>query len=313
MQYRNNTIVKILTLILTVILAVVIAVAAAGCAAPDDEQSPSGDGQAASDASEDPAVSEEQHITGLEEIADTSQDFAILIDEAVGDVIYPPIKKEEVYRIKPGTRITKDDLRKYGGASRYFQVYKIKEGDRVYKRIIGKSYRENPNIGLQDLRYIKTLYWDFDGKTRSGEIIVNQSIAKDTKEVFRELYRKKYQIRKMLLIDEYYTEGGAGTDADNASMNDDNTSAFNYRTVAGTNTISRHGYGLAIDVNPFENPWCPGGKVYPNQKASAEYADRSTVRPHMIFSDSDITKIFKKHGFRWLGETSTRDYQHFEK
>ena len=74
-----------------------------------------------------------------------------------------------------------------------------------------------------------------------------------------------------------------------------------------------HGYGRAIDVNPFENPWCPGGSVYYNQKKSAQYANRFVRRPHMIFADSDITQIFRKHGFRWLGAAGARDYQHFEK
>ena len=136
-------------------------------------------------------------------------------------------------------------------------------------------------------------------------------------EVFRELYDAKYQIRKMRLVDNYYTDDGSGIEADARSMNDDNTSGFNYRTVIGTNTISMHGYGRAIDVNPFENPWCPGGILHSNQQKSAEYANRGintgVRKPHMIFLDSEITGIFKKHGFRWLGETGTRDYQHFEK
>ena len=223
------------------------------------------------------------------------------------------VTRKSVYRLKSGTRITRREIKKTGGASRYFRIYRIRRGDRVFKRINGRSYRENPSVSLDDLRYIKTLYRDFDGKTRTGEIIVHKDVAKDTMEVFRELYKAKYEIRKMRLVDDYWKEGGSGTDADTASMNDDNTSGFNYRTVAGTSTISRHGSGRAIDVNPFENPWCPGGKLYRNQSASAAYADRGKRLPHMIYSDSVVTKIFKEHGFRWLGETGTRDYQHFEK
>lgn len=223
------------------------------------------------------------------------------------------ISRREVYELKSGQRVTARQIRKSGGSRRFFRIYEIKKGDAVYKRIKEKSYRENPNIALSDLRYIKTLYHDFDGKVRAGEIIVNKTIAADTKEVFYELYKIKYQIRKMKLIDAYWRDGGSGTDADHESMNDDNTSGFNYRTVAGTNSISMHGYGRAIDVNPFENPWCPGGRLYPNQEKSAEYANRGVRKPHMIFSDSDITAIFKQHGFRWLGDTDTRDYQHFEK
>ena len=223
------------------------------------------------------------------------------------------ISAGDVYRIKSGTKLSRSRIKKTGGSGRYFRIYKIKKGDAVYKRIAGRSYRENPNIGLSDLRYIKTLYYDFDGNIRSGEIIVNKTIAADIKDIFAELYDTKYQIRKMRLVDDYWESGGSATAADTRSMNDDNTSGFNYRTVAGTSTISTHGYGRAIDVNPFENPWCPGGKLYSNQQASRDYVNRSAAKPHMIFAASDITKIFKKHGFRWLGETATRDYQHFEK
>ena len=223
------------------------------------------------------------------------------------------VTKKSVYGLKSGTRLTKKEIKKTGGAARWFRIYRIRKGSGVYKRINGRSYKENPAVSLDDLRYIRTLYHDFDGKIRTGEIIVNKAVAGDTKKIFRELYDAKYQINKMRLVDDYWEKGCSGTDMDNASMNDDNTSGFNYRMIAGTSTVSMHGYGRAIDVNPFENPWCPGGKLYPNQSRSREYADRSRRLPHMIFSDSEITKIFKKHGFRWLGETGTRDYQHFEK
>ncbi len=259
-------------------------------------------------------------ITGLSLLREAAKEFAAAMSKAAEEAVDPPITRREVYRIKPGKKITKKDIKRRGGPGRYFQIYKIREGDRVYKRIAGRSYKPGGAVKLSDLRYIRTLYYDFDGRIRSGEIIVNRSIAKDTRAVFRELYRTKYQIRKMRLIDDYFTSGkttvwsaAAAEKADTASMNDDNTSGFNYRMVAGTSTISMHGYGRAIDVNPFENPWCPGGSIYSNQKSSAAYADRSNRRDHMIFADSGITRIFKKHGFRWLGETGTRDYQHFEK
>ena len=243
--------------------------------------------------------------------------FGVLPLETSPGAIIPPISRREVYRLESGSRVTKKNLKRYGGADRYFQIYKIRRGDRVYERINGRSYRQNPDITLEDLRYIRVLYYDFNGRVRSGEIVVNRSVAGDTLAVFRDLYKVKYQIRKMCLIDDYFpegkTSGAAATEADNASMNDDNTSGFNYRTVAGSGSISMHGYGRAIDINPFENPWCPGGAVYYNQRRSAEYANRAKRRPHMIYADSEVTKIFSRHGFRWLGSTATRDYQHFEK
>ncbi len=262
------------------------------------------------------------YVQSLQLLGQAAKDLASLMSDAAEDAINPPITRREVYRIRPGRKISKKEIKRRGGSGRYFQIYKIRKGDRVYKKIAGRSYDPNGAVKLSDLRYIRMLYYDFKGKIRSGEIIVNRSIAKDTRAVFRDLYKAKYQIRKMRLVDNYFASNktspavwssAAAEAADTASMNDDNTSGFNYRMVAGTSRISMHGYGRAIDVNPFENPWCPGGRIYPNQRASASYANRSNVRDHMIYADSKITKIFKKHGFRWLGETRTRDYQHFEK
>ena len=249
-----------------------------------------------------------------------AEDFAAAAGEAYEDVIYPPVTRKEVYVLKSGTRVPRKEIRRRGGAGRWFQIYKIGTKSRVYRRIAGRSYRPGGAVPLSDLRYVRVLYFDFRGKTRTGEIIVNKSIASDTISVFRSLYKARYQIRKMRLVDDYFPSvktpswsSVAAEAADTASMNDDNTSGFNYRMVAGTSRVSMHGYGRAIDVNPFENPWCPGGRIYYNQKESASYADRKNVRPHMISAGSDITKIFKEHGFRWLGEAWTRDYQHFEK
>ena len=171
---------------------------------------------------------------------------------------------------------------------------------------------------------------DSDSADQSGEAADKQAESSESKSKTRKPKKLKLRHGKKIRIDKkgfvtrkalYTVKAGtrltsgnaAGNAADTASMNDDNTSGFNYRMVAGTSTVSMHGYGRAIDVNPFENPWCPGGKLYPNQSRSAEYANRSVRKPHMIFADSEITRIFRKHGFRWLGETGTRDYQHFEK
>ena len=301
-----------ITYLLTVLaMVVLIAVSVSGCI----DQNNTGNGS-------------EQQTDGskvdLEALHEAAAALSTALDQAVRDLPEPEITRKEVYRIKAGKRISRKTIKERGGADRYFQIYKIKKGDRIYKRINGKSYRKNPIISLADLRYIRTLYYDFDGKIRSGEIIVNKSIARDTRAVFRELFDIRYQICKMRLVDEYFPGGSSGNSAgaggsaaavaaDTASMNDDNTSGFNYRMVAGTSSLSVHGYGRAIDVNPFENPWCPGGKLYYNQKKSAAYANRTIRKDHMIYADSEITKIFKKHGFRWLGETGTRDYQHFEK
>ena len=181
----------------------------------------------------------------------------------------------------------------------------------IRKKITGLSYHKNSNIKYRDLRYVKVKYYDFSGEVQSGELIVNKKIAKKTVKIFYELYKMQYPIERMKLVDEY------GAD-DEKSMRANNTSAFNYRTVAGTNRLSKHALGLAIDINPRINPYInakgvlapKNGKAYRNRKLSkcrGEYAE------YMIQKDSEITKIFKKYGFSWGGDWKySKDYQHFQ-
>lgn len=114
----------------------------------------------------------------------------------------------------------------------------------IIDRIYGKSYKEDADIPYSDLRYIRVLHMGFDGLTYVGEMIVNKAIAQDVVDIFYDLYNLSYPIEKMLLIDDY--------DADDLkSMADNNSSAFNYRLIEGTNRRSVHSYGLAIDINPY--------------------------------------------------------------
>lgn len=182
--------------------------------------------------------------------------------------------------------------------------------DEIYERINGCSYVENDDIALEDLRYLKILHIGFDGEEHVGELIVNQAIADDILEIMEELYQNQYPIERMVLVDEY---GGD----DEKSMQANNTSCFNYRTVEGSNNLSKHSYGLAIDINPFYNPcvrsYADGSsKSFP--EGSDEYADRSKDFPYKIDQDDLCYQLFTEHGFRWGGTwNSLKDYQHFDK
>ena len=167
-------------------------------------------------------------------------------------------------------------------------------------------------ISYDDLRYINVLYYDFDGKIQTGELICNKGIAQDLVEIFYELYLNEYQIEKIRLIDEY---GGDDT----ASMEDNNTSCFNYRVVDGTDSLSKHAIGCAIDINPFYNPYIVfdktgSGNDYISPKGSEIYVDRSQNFPYKIDESDLCYKLFKEHGFTWGGNwNSCKDYQHFQK
>ena len=180
----------------------------------------------------------------------------------------------------------------------------------VIAKITGISYVDNDNVSLDDLRYCSLLYNDFDGNTQTGEMICNKKIAQDVIEIFAELYSSGYQIESIKLIDEF---GGDDT----ASMEANNTSCFNYRVVDGTTRLSNHAYGLAIDLNPYYNPYITynkDGSTNVSPEGSRIYEDRSASFPYKIDENDLAYKLFKEHGFKWGGDwNSVKDYQHFEK
>jgi hypothetical protein len=94
------------------------------------------------------------------------------------------------------------------------------------------------------------------------------------------------------------------------SMAANNTSAFNFRNVAGTRTLSQHAFGLAIDLNPLQNPMLVGSEVHP--LAGAAYVDRGRLRPGMI--TPAVVDLFALRGWQWGGDWERpRDYHHFYK
>ena len=179
----------------------------------------------------------------------------------------------------------------------------------VKKRITGLSYKEDCPLPYEDLRYVSVQYVNFKGNVSTGELICNKAIAQDLIEIFYELYQAQYQIEQIRLIDEYSAD-------DVLSMQDNNTSCFNYRTIAGTDKISMHGQGLAIDINPFFNPYITyrGGKQQVSPTGAEAYADRSQPFAYKIDEDDLCYKLFTEHGFSWGGNWNhSKDYQHFEK
>ena len=185
--------------------------------------------------------------------------------------------------------------------------------DEVKDRISGISYPESGcTVPYEDLAYVGLLYFDFDGEEQTGELICNQAVAQDMVEIFYELYQNDYRIERVRLVDEYNGD-------DTASMADNNTSCFNYRVVDGTTNLSKHAYGLAIDVNPYYNPYVVynkngDGSTYISPPGSEVYADRSQSFPYKIDENDLCYRLFTEHGFTWGGNwNSTKDYQHFQK
>jgi D-alanyl-D-alanine carboxypeptidase len=171
------------------------------------------------------------------------------------------------------------------------------------RRMTGVSWRPGCPVALRDLRLLTLTHWGFDGRARTGRLIVHREVAREVVVVFRELYAARFPIRRMQLIDAY---GGS----DFRSIEADNTSAFNCRYVDGTTRWSNHAYGRAIDVNPIENPYVSGGTT--SHPASRPYVDRSRRRPGMAYEGGALVRAFDRIGWGWGGRWSgTMDYQHF--
>ena len=181
--------------------------------------------------------------------------------------------------------------------------------DVLFARIKGKSYKDNCTVPLDDLRYLHVLHVGFDGETHEGELICNASIAADLIDIFKKLYEAKYQIEKIRLVDEYNAD-------DETSMRDNNSSCFNFRFISHTTKVSKHGLGLAVDINTLYNPYVKvvDGKTYIEPATALQYVDRSKDFPHKIDENDLCCKLFIEHGFEWGGNwKSVKDYQHFEK
>ncbi|MCR4582715.1 MAG: M15 family metallopeptidase, partial [Prevotella sp.] len=161
-----------------------------------------------------------------------------------------------------------------------------------------------------ELRYLRVRHVDAKGREKQGELVCHQSIAADLLDIFRELYRQRYPIEKIRLIDCYDAD-------DERSMSDNNSSCFCYRKIAGQRHLSKHARGMAVDINTLYNPCVrrrPDGTLHVQPAAGAAYADRSRTSPYRIVRGDLLHRLFLKHGFRWGGAwRSVKDYQHFEK
>lgn len=215
--------------------------------------------------------------------------------------------------LAPGTVLDAEQF-DFENLDLYFMSWKIEEGDNLYDRINGKSYRENDDVPLAALRYLKMPHYNFDGQIQVGEMIVNKEIEEDVKSIFKELFLIRYQIQSMYLIDNYWT--GDPDTSDYASIDDNNTSAFCYRQITGGRKLSNHAYGRAVDLNPRQNPYVSykdGLAKWAHSNAD-DYIVRGTGLNHVITHEDPAYEIFKKYGFQWGGDwNNPKDYQHFDK
>lgn len=195
----------------------------------------------------------------------------------------------------------------YENNKEHFYISEIP--DDIFEKMQGKSYKADCTLPRENLRYIHVLHVGFDNQVHEGELVVNKDIADDVLEIFKELYESGYQIEKVRLVDEYDAD-------DESSMSDNNSSAFNFRFISHTTKISKHGMGMAVDINTLYNPYVKtvDGELSIEPANAADYVDRSRDFSHKIDHDDLCYKLFTEHGFEWGGDwTHSKDYQHFEK
>ena len=182
--------------------------------------------------------------------------------------------------------------------------------DAVFQRMLGKSYKKDCTVPRSELRYLRLSHYDSQGKEHVGELVCNKKIASDLKEIFKELYQQKYPIERMRLIDDYDAD-------DERSMQANNTSCFNFRTIAGSKKLSKHSLGMAIDINPLYNPYVKRSKdekLLVQPANARKYSDRSKRWNYKLEKGDLCYRLFIKHGFKWGGSwTNSKDYQHFER
>lgn len=180
--------------------------------------------------------------------------------------------------------------------------------DEIFARIKGKSFKDDCTLPREDLRYLHVLHKDLDGKIHEGEMICNKYIADDVLEILKKLFEADYPIEKIRLVDEYNAD-------DELSMRDNNSSSFNFRFISHTTKISKHGLGLAVDINTLYNPYTKvvDGKRILEPATAGEYVDRTKNFPYKIDENDLCYKLFIEKGFEWGGSwKSAKDYQHFE-
>ena len=218
-----------------------------------------------------------------------------------------PVDSRALTEWQAGRTVSQADVDAFGGIDKCFAAEPIPDG--VWARMQGKTYKENPYIGRDDLRHVRALHWDYDDQMHVGEMVCNVQIADRVISILRKLFDAKYPIQRMLLPDVYDAD-------DETQMRDNNSSCFCYRNIAATTTLSKHARGLAVDINTLYNPYIKtlsDGTLLIEPATGEPYCDRSWDFPYKIDHNDLCFKLFTAAGFVWGGDwTNRKDYQHFE-
>ncbi|MCA9572616.1 MAG: M15 family metallopeptidase [Myxococcales bacterium] len=209
---------------------------------------------------------------------------------AVPDTAPEPVAPEPVVPEPPPAPVFTSSVRPLNDAER--------------TAMTGVTWRPGCPVPLDDLVRVEVSHHDFEGGVRQGALVVRADTADAIVAALAAAFAEGFPIERMEPIVAF---GGS----DDASMDANNTSAFNCRAVTGGTRYSEHSYGHAVDVNPAQNPYISssGRTVLP--AAAADFVDREDHRPGMLFADSALVASLVGAGWGWGGAwSSTRDFQH---
>jgi hypothetical protein len=220
-----------------------------------------------------------------------------------------PLAAEDPRALKPKVRYPQDPAPVGPGANA--RVSRIP--DAVWRSMAGRSWAPGCPVGRSSLRHVSVNYWGFDGYRHRGEIVVHRRIAPATADIFTDLYNQRFRIRSMRLADVYGRNPKGPGANDYAIMAADNTSGFNCRYVVGKErrrVWSPHAYGIAIDINTWENPYAAPTGVFPNRYY---LNNRRSYAGVLTSARSSAVRAFTRRGFVWGGRWAAPDYHHFQR
>lgn len=168
------------------------------------------------------------------------------------------------------------------------------------------NYPDCPEKILEQLELLPVKYASLDGKFYEGQLVIHNRLVQDIKELFEFLptlpdnfHFPIESIKPVIMFD----------NDDEASMRANNSSGFNYRNIEGQEKLSNHAYGLAIDLNPRQNPVMIEGQV--TEPGNGSY---NPEIPGTLFAEHLVVKFLKERGWEWGGDwVQKKDYQHFQK
>lgn len=217
----------------------------------------------------------------------------------------PPGTPVQLPRSAPRPRVKVPAQRRAVGTGANVVVRTIPR--KVWRSMVGRSWRRGCPVGRAGLRLVEVNYWGFDGYRHRGQMVVAAGVTRNFAGAFTEMHQRRVPVRSMYRVDRFGWSKRLGGADDYRSMAADNTSVFNCRGVVGNPGVrSPHSYGRSLDLNPWENPYHSRTGVVPNRW----WASRSHPQVAWRSRQHPVVQLLARHGFRWTYGTS--DAHHFD-